>query len=191
MKKYFAAAVILVSLAAVLAVIMTPQQIDSVARNTEILREINRLMPLADAGNLTIGDTVKLGSIISVAAGEFDEVRWMVSHGFQHHALHALQGIYWKEAGKEFPCPAEAFAHASAYLQFNDTVRARHAVEEGTEKLEKWEPVARADKAADPAVYPGLDNIIFVMKQEIAAMDQENLADVKLAADYLDENGYC
>ena len=165
---------------------------DTMAKNTEILREINRLMALADADNLTLADMVQLGSVLSnKTAEEFSELVWMVDHGYQHHALHALQGIYWTEIGKEFPCPAETLSHASAYLQYNDTDRAKHAVEKGAEKLNIWEPIARADKAADQTVYPDLDNVISVMKHEIVAMKADNMTDVKADADFLDQNGYC
>jgi len=167
-------------------------QPDDVSKNTEILREINRLMSLADADNLTLADMVQLGSVLSnKTAEEFSELVWMVDHGYQHHALHALQGIYWTEIGKEFPCPAETLSHASAYLQYNDTDRAKHAVEKGAEKLNIWEPIARADKAADQTVYPDLDNVISVMKHEIVAMKADNMTDVKADADFLDQNGYC
>jgi cytochrome c biogenesis protein CcdA len=159
-----------------------------------VANESIRLESLASTRDLTPEDLEKLETLTRNhprLREEFEEVDWMVRHGYQLHAQHSLESIFWIAEGIERFCPAETLSHVRPYLEWDETELALRSAEEAEKEFPEWEIYARGVKEKHPDAFPGLDELLNTMKNVISDVRSGDYSAAKTDAGYLEERGYC
>ncbi|VVB58432.1 Uncharacterised protein [Candidatus Anstonella stagnisolia] len=159
-----------------------------------IAQEYFRLEGIAQQRNLTAKDLGMLGNLTSEngkLSDAYNEALWMQEHNYTHHMEHALGAVYYIATEGSWACPADPLSHVGIFLEANESKMAADSIAEGRDALAQWEPKAVAMKAQNPDTYPGLGNMLSVMKKEISDFMAGDYEGAKQGAKYLEQNGYC
>ncbi|VVB69726.1 Uncharacterised protein [uncultured archaeon] len=195
MKVRFILVIIFILLAVFLFTYKQSSKNQVTINKTKIITdEIFKLQSTAYERSLTVKDLTNLSILIQdndKMVGEFNELKWMINHNYQTHAIHSLQSIYDIVTNTTTLCPADPLSHAAIYLKFNETQMAQDSINEATEQLSPWEEKVRNLKSQTPGVYPNFEEILSVMKREITEMNAANYSGVEVDGNYVESNSYC
>jgi hypothetical protein len=161
--------------------------------SNKVINEVQRLQVLSNTQNLTISD---LNLLLEYSndpkiTDEFDELKWMIEHGFQNHAYHSLQSIYDIEIGNRLICPFDPLSHVAIYLQYNETKKAIDSAKDGASQMSSWKNITFPMHQKNSSYYPGLEELIIAMENEITYMNEGKYDSALTESRYVSENGYC